>query len=236
MDDFTEATELFVEIYGEYPKCYYASGILDRKKTSEAVAEKYSCFMPGSYDFYKDTDGEFNYEEVVYDGNILLEDALVTIERDGISIYTNNEELKDDLLKLCVRVEVKNPCEVYWVTNGQNGFGASKLVLKEAKFNPENHYNEDFDFDKVEKFATGDESGIMILYGTPGTGKTYAIRNLAQRNPKKKFYFMDKSTFEYIGTASFISFLFGKDIRDSVFVLEDCETLLADRVRNGNHL
>ena len=47
---------------------------------------------------------------------------------------------------------------------------------------------------------------------------------------------MDKSTFEYISSDTLINFLFSNSVKDSVFVLEDCETLLTDRMATGNHL
>ena len=47
---------------------------------------------------------------------------------------------------------------------------------------------------------------------------------------------MDKSTFEYISSDTLINFLFSNSVKDSVFVLEDCEILLSDRMNTGNHL
>lgn len=47
---------------------------------------------------------------------------------------------------------------------------------------------------------------------------------------------MDKSTFEYISSDTLINFLFSNSVKDSIFVLEDCEILLSDRMNTGNHL
>ena len=80
------------------------------------------------------------------------------------------------------------------------------------------------------------EKSNVIVAGPTGCGKTYILRNLAQENPKKRFYFMDKSTFEYINSDSLVNFLFSNSVKDSVFVLEDCEVLLSDRMDTGNHL
>lgn len=236
LDDLTEATETYVEIYGEYPECYYVSCTPDRDKTVAKIAEKMKCFFPGSYDYYKMEEEKITFDKVMYDNNVLTEDGFVCIDREGLTIYTNSLEFRDAIFDCYVSVEIENPCEVFWVSNGQNGFGATKLTLKDGKFNINSHYNEDFEYDKVNDFINGKDSGLVILHGTPGTGKTYVLRNLAQENPKKKFYFMDKSTFEYISSDSLINFLFSNSVKDSVFVLEDCEVLLSDRMNTGNHL
>lgn len=236
LDDLAEATEAYVEIYGNYPNCYYASCNPDKDKTIKKILEKYECFFPGSYDYYKKDNEKLIFDKIMYDSNLLTIEGIVSIERDGITIYTNNEIFKDEILECYIPLDEENPCSVYWVSNGNTGFGASKLTLKDGKFNIKSHYNEDFDYNKVNEFINGKDSGLVILHGEPGTGKTYVLRNLAQENPKKSFYFMDKSTFEYISSDSLISFLFSNSVKDSVFVLEDCEVLLTDRLNSGNHL
>lgn len=236
LDDLTEATEVYVEIYGTYPECYYVGCTPDRDATIEKLRESFECFIPGAYDYYNDNNGEIVFDKIMFDNNILTPEGFICVERDGITIYTNSEEFRDKVFKCYVSIDIENPCEVYWVSNGQQGFGASKLTLKDGKFNVKSHYNEDFNYDKVTEFINGKDSGLVILHGLPGTGKTYVLRNLAQENPKKKFYFMDKATFEYINSDSFINFLFSNSVKDSVFVLEDCEILLADRLSTGNHL
>lgn len=236
LDDFTEASETYVEIYGVYPDCYYVGCTPDRDKTIEKLKETFDCFFPGSYDYYTDENGKITFDKIMYDNNVLTPEGFISIERDGITVYTTNTDFRDKVFNCYVSIEIENPCEVYWVSNGQQGFGASKLTLKDGKFNIRSHYNDDFDYDKVSNFVNGKDSGLVILHGAPGTGKTYVLRNLAQENPKKKFYFMDKSTFEYISSDSLISFLFSNSVKDSIFVLEDCEILLSDRMNTGNHL
>lgn len=236
LDDFTEASETYVEIFGAYPACYYVECTPDRDKTIEKLKETFECFFPGSYDYYKDKEGAIIYDKVMYDCNVITAQGFISVERDGLTIYTTEESFRDKVFNCYVSIEVENPCEVYWVSNGQQGFGASKLTLKDGLFNIKTHYNDDFDYDKVVNFINSKDSGLVILHGEPGSGKTFALRNLAQTNPEKKFYFMDKSTFEYISSDTLINFLFSNSVKDSVFVLEDCEILLSDRMNTGNHL
>ena len=41
LDDLAEATEAYVEIYGNYPNCYYASCNPDKDKTIKKILEKF---------------------------------------------------------------------------------------------------------------------------------------------------------------------------------------------------
>lgn len=76
------------------------------------------------------------------------------------------------------------------------------------------------------------ESGIASLRVLV-CGKTSYIKLIAD-NPGKKFVFLDASTFQYIGDASFIELLTNKR-EFTVFVVEDCEDLLVSRDTKGNH-
>ena len=75
------------------------------------------------------------------------------------------------------------------------------------------------------------KSGLMVLHGEPGTGKTSYIRNLIYRT-KKRFMFFDKSLFHHMSDSSLIDMLL--EHRDSIIVLEDCEDLLTDRTGLGS--
>lgn len=238
LTDFTELPEIYVALYDKYPDSYFIDCDIDLNKSIEQIKKKIDCFTPGSYDVYKknkDND-KYEYHDKVYDYTTITTKGLVCMTHGGIFIYTNDKKFKDEIVENLQYTEEEYPCQVYWVSQGQNGFGASKLTLKNGKFNIKTHYNNDFDYDKIQDFINSDSSGLVILHGTSGTGKTFCIRNLAQENPDKKFYFLDKSTFEYINSDSLVNFLFKDLIKNSIFVLEDCETLLADRMDTGNHL
>lgn len=178
LDDFTEATEAYVEMFGEYPDCFYAKCNPDRDKTIENLKNTFECFFPGAYDYYEEKDGKIVLDKTIHDCNILTTSGIITIERDGITIYTNDTEFKDKVFSCYVGIVEEHPCEVYWISNGNKGFGASKLTIKDGLFNISSHYNEDFDYEKVSKFVQGQESGLIILHGDPGSGNFKSRLNL----------------------------------------------------------
>jgi ATP-dependent 26S proteasome regulatory subunit len=83
----------------------------------------------------------------------------------------------------------------------------------------------------VEKFIKAPGSGLIILHGLPGTGKTSYIRHLINTY-EKKFVYVTQEIASRLSSPDFISFCFTK-LKDSILVLEDCETLLKSR-ESGN--
>ena len=95
------------------------------------------------------------------------------------------------------------------------------------------NYNDDIPDERIEQWINSKESGLMVLHGKPGTGKTSYIRNLIYRT-KNRFMFFDKSLFHHMSDSSLIDMLL--EHRNSVIVLEDCEDLLTDRTGLGSCL
>ena len=80
---------------------------------------------------------------------------------------------------------------------------------------------------------TKTRSGLTILYGPPGGGKTTYIRHLiwALRS-KKKLILMPKAILPMLGTPQFISYLVDLKGTPSVLVLEDAEDVITSEARS----
>lgn len=110
-------------------------------------------------------------------------------------------------------------------------FHTTDLKVREQECEVGTNYNDDLPDDKINAWINSDDSGLMILHGDPGTGKTSYIRNLIYRT-ENRFMFFDKSLFQHMSDASLIQMLL--DHRNSIIVLEDCEDLLTDRTGFGS--
>jgi ATP-dependent 26S proteasome regulatory subunit len=84
--------------------------------------------------------------------------------------------------------------------------------------------------EKIRNFLMSDDSGLIVLNGIPGTGKSSYIRYLIN-NVDRDFIYMDQSAFDSITDASFMRTL--AQYENSVLILEDCETMLIGRL-DGN--
>ncbi len=90
-------------------------------------------------------------------------------------------------------------------------------------------YNDDFA--EINQLITlsmsRKESGIILLHGEPGTGKTTYIKNLISRFKDKDFIFIQNDFVRDLLKPSFVSFLLQN--KDSVLIIEDAEKVVVSR-------
>ena len=97
-------------------------------------------------------------------------------------------------------------------------------------------WNEEF----LQKFNTL-KSGLTILEGPPGCGKTYFIRNLVARHAgTHRFYFMTPDDIGLLGSPEFIGFWSDQRKRftdlQCVLIIEDSEKALRPRANDNRNL
>lgn len=98
------------------------------------------------------------------------------------------------------------------------------------------HYNDDFveANNAITKFlAESEQSGLIMLNGTMGTGKTTYIRNLINTIPGNYLY-LTKDMVNVITDPSFITFLINN--KNCTLIIEDCESLLMARDEGNNEI
>lgn len=130
--------------------------------------------------------------------------------------------------------EEKN--NLFLVAQDASGFRLNKWHIKEvADFNLELQYNDDFpkingtikDFIEEEG-----KSGLLILHGEKGTGKTTYIRHLISSYSGKKFIFIPANLIPMLGEPAFGNFLLS--LQNSIIILEDCEGVIKSRKNTGS--
>jgi len=116
-------------------------------------------------------------------------------------------------------------------------------IIKQTKFGPqvswrefvpenkfhEDNYNEDFpDFykDINEKLKTN-KSGLYLLYGEAGTGKSSAIRHMIS-NIDRPFVFIPPQMINYLSNPEFTE-LVTTSLKNSILIIEDAEKALMKR-------
>lgn len=100
--------------------------------------------------------------------------------------------------------------------------------------NLEELYNDDFlEIDKlIAESMNKTESGMVLLHGDPGTGKTTYIKHLISRHQDKLFIFVQNDFVKDLLKPIFISFLLQH--RDAILIIEDAEKVVVSRDNAGD--
>lgn len=96
------------------------------------------------------------------------------------------------------------------------------------------NYNDDFVevHQIIEDSLSSKRSGLILLHGQPGTGKTSYIKHLMGKYPKQKFIFIPNDFVAELLKPDFISFLITH--RDVILIIEDAEKVILSRDNAGS--
>lgn len=123
----------------------------------------------------------------------------------------------------------------YWrICSANGGYYLEKGHSRcPSSFDVNKLYNDSFvkEDKKISDFIERDEeSGLIILHGEKGTGKSTYIKHLINAHPDKKFVYVPSNLVNLLGDPAFGSFL--TTLNNHIIILEDCENVIADRKSN----
>lgn len=115
------------------------------------------------------------------------------------------------------------------LTKGTGGYYTEDINIDNFLIEVENNYNDDFiSLDSIiNDSLEEDRSGLILLHGDPGTGKTSYIKNLLTRHKEKCFIFIPNDFINELLQPDFITFLISH--KNAILVIEDAEKVIASR-------
>lgn len=207
-----------------------------------AVVTNQTIISEATTSCVEDDDEEVPYTETYIDGRyetctcrIYNGTVFYVIEPDTVSIYYKDEDPKELYEELINLLEVKVPepkqAEVQLIAYNQEYYTITSKV-KPLDIDIKKNYNDDFlpVFDDIVKFINDRSSGLIVLRGTKGTGKTSLIKYLMSKYPNN-YVIVTNAVAESLATPELMSFML--DHKDSIFILEDCEQILIKRELNN---
>ena len=137
-------------------------------------------------------------------------------------------------LSLLGKPEKETANNIRLITTSKHGYGTVMFELPKQKMDIELNYGSHFT--KVHnKIITHlnkpNGKGLVLLHGTPGTGKTHYLKYLASKIKDKKVIFVPPHLADFITSPEMTSFLI--DHSDSVLFIEDAERVITDRNTGG---
>jgi len=140
--------------------------------------------------------------------------------------YLSDLETK---IQLYIKPKKTKKKHFYMIVNEYNSFDLRKFKIKKYDIDINLNYNNDFSvFDKSVKQFLGasNESGMVLMHGISGSGKTSYIRHLIS-SLNKKFIFLPLFMAESLTNPEFLPFLM--DNKNSILIIEDAEKIIKSR-------
>lgn len=139
------------------------------------------------------------------------------------------EKCTDIVLKCIIRK--KNTDHFFTIQSIYSGYALKpQNIVYKNEFDIDTLYNDDFvaENEKIERFIKQDDkAGIVMLHGVKGTGKTSYLRSLINANKDKKFIMVPPSLIPALDAPQFAEFI--STLKDSIIILEDCESAIMSR-------
>ena len=169
------------------------------------------------------------YEDVIVNFDTNLSRARFLFKSTPI---TQIEKMAAEVRKFKISGRTNN-AKISLLFYDRFGFDTKTLEVKKPKLNIADNYNDDFlSVHEIIKTRLNRkfDNGLVLLHGPPGTGKTSYVRYLSTII-RKKIIFLPVNMAKQITEPNFTPFLI--ENANSVFVIEDAESLIIDRVHNN---
>ncbi len=241
---------LFMFMYNELYSIYEFNGKYDHKKLLKEI----SSHFPEARELFRyeteyaekteeevDETEEFRDIMTNHDTNYIIElekMVLCNLCRNDISIYYRKPiDIRRymEIIRTCVKKSEKKSTFNLIVNSSYGGssLDVEEFDIRKQDISISDNYNNDFQpvNERIINFLQEDKkSGLIVLHGKHGTGKTSYIRYLIS-HVEKKFIYLPSYLANEISSPHFIPFI--KDYKNCILIIEDCEEVIKSR-KAGN--
>jgi hypothetical protein len=163
--------------------------------------------------------------------------VVVSASPREVSIYYSEKSIaeKNAILQILNESKYIKPVEICFnmIVSADDLYLRKMGLDEKSDYDVNLLYNDDLfdELPKIDSFIKNDATGLMLLHGTPGTGKTNFIKELIRRHPEQSFIYIPNKLFAAIDSVNFVNFFI--ENKNSILIIEDAEALLVDREK-GN--
>ena len=234
--NYIDSTRLYFAYFKKIPTVKFL-GRLNSQKARKLIEKDFTSRIniQHSRQHYDRETKSIKYVDVFY---LLHSGILINLNHNSISFLHDpcqDKEATDLLFQFKkFTVNIKMTEEICVVIKTLRGLDTAAIKIKKPKLDLSKHYNCDlieFHGKIVKSLSKKDSSGLILLHGQPGTGKSTYIRYLIH-SIRKKVIFISPHLASDLDAPHMVNLLL--ENRNSVFVIEDAETLLTTRDSGRN--
>lgn len=143
----------------------------------------------------------------------------------------SDQTLIDTIVSLIKKPESDTlaPKQFAMITNEMGYLSLNYFDIKKIDIQLTKHYNDDFIIahEKIERFIDApNKTGLVLLHGLYGSGKTSYLRYLIS-TMNKRFIYVPTDLMNVFNNPDFVPFIAG--FPNSVLIIEDCEKMITKR-------
>jgi hypothetical protein len=229
--------QLYLNLYGQIPNVVSIRGI-KAVKSREWFEENYAQEILDSHQAqdFKSSTKKFNETQRIY---ILQNKIIIDISsRNGMVVCffpENQREKAEKIIKGFSKFKerlIRSKPTISIIVNSSMGLDTKCIDVVAPSLSIEDNYNDDFlPIHQVilKRLSKKNDKGLVLLHGSPGTGKTSYIRYLISK-VKKNIIFLPPQLASSLTNPDLISLIL--DNTNSIFVIEDAENLITSRESN----
>ena len=245
----------FHDAYGQYPLCYSPYVFQNDKELEESYENGLSKFDYGAFKdaLVEELKDRFDIRTINYRnksgwnvkhiGFSKTKDNLIFFYNNTFDFFVYYDESSVDeamsladnffinLVKKHINEKEYSANTIHILTQTSSGFELIPQEIHHTDMDIDECFDDDFKpvDETINNCIENNGSGLIILHGTQGTGKTTYIRKLINSH-KKRFIMMNNNVMNSFTDPTFIQFLMKQ--KDSIIIVEDCEQLLRERGAN----
>ncbi len=227
--------KVYIQLFGQFPNLYTINFVIDLENIIKRLKRKYELtdkeFIIKTEEACRDNWNKVNYSFSTYLIQ-LPHKILLNISTSKAEIYyskdTDPKAIKELISSFKSRKKKKNidRRSFYLLKSEAGDFTLRKIEAKKVNLDLELFYNDDFlpFHEKLSAFLDSREtSGLVLIHGKQGTGKTSYLKHLIF-NTEHKFILVPRNLFAVLDSTNLFFYL--KEFSEFVLVLEDCDVLL----------
>jgi len=232
---YLNPSRMFFAYFGCLPNNIFVAEV-NQKKVKEWLEREHAALIRKKHSrrTFTPNDKEGVYTDVYY---LFENKMLIKVDKwnDVLILYCETSEaLANEIVVNIRKFRIHAGPSLYTLVEGGKGLQLTSIKCKKPKLSINAHYNDDFDpvhKKMLKELKSKDKSGLFLLHGAPGTGKSTYIKYIIHYL-RKNIIFLPPNIAAKLDSPELVGILIEQP--NSVFIIEDAENIISSREQGLN--